>query len=87
MTLAGARDLSHLRVSMSLRLKIAGRIAELSPVAVAFAKQAVNRVFESTLVEGIRHERALFMSLFRTHDQREGMAVFVKKRKSAFRLG
>src|SRR6202000_1980819 len=27
-------------------LKIAGRIAELSPVAVAFAKQAVNRAFD-----------------------------------------
>ena len=47
-------------------LKIAARIAELSPVAVAFAKQAVNRAFETTLVEGVRHERALFMSLFGT---------------------
>ena len=68
-------------------LKIAARIAELSPVAVAFAKQAVNRAFETTLVEGVRHERALFMSLFGTHDQREGMAAFAEKRKPAFRLG
>ena len=35
-------------------------------MAVAFAKQAVNRAFETTLVEGVRHERALFMSLFGT---------------------
>ena len=68
-------------------LKIAARIAELSPVAVAFAKQAVNRTFETTLVEGVRHERALFMSLFGTPDQREGMAAFAEKRKPAFRLG
>ncbi len=68
-------------------LKIAARIAELSPVAVAFAKQAVNRAFETTLVEGVRHERALFMSLFGTHDQREGMAAFAEKRKPAFKLG
>jgi enoyl-CoA hydratase len=68
-------------------LKIATRIAELSPVAVAFAKQAVNRAFETTLVEGVRHERALFMSLFGTPDQREGMAAFAEKRKPAFRLG
>jgi enoyl-CoA hydratase len=67
-------------------LKIAARIAELSPVAVAFAKQAVNRAFETTLVEGVRHERALFMSLFGTADQREGMAAFAEKRKPAFRL-
>src|ERR1700693_946854 len=68
-------------------LKIAERVATLSPVAVAFAKQAVNRAFETTLVEGVRHERALFMSLFGTHDQREGMAAFAEKRKPEFRLG
>jgi enoyl-CoA hydratase len=68
-------------------LKIAERIAGLSPVAVALAKQAVNRAFETTLVEGVRHERALFLSLFGTPDQREGMAAFVEKRKPAFRLG
>ena len=67
-------------------LKIAARIAELSPVAVAFAKQAVNRAFETTLVEGVRHERALFLSLFGTPDQTEGMAAFAEKRKPAFRL-
>jgi enoyl-CoA hydratase len=68
-------------------LKIAERIATLSPVAVALAKQAVNRAFETSLVEGVRHERALFMSLFGTPDQREGMAAFAEKRKPAFRLG
>ena len=68
-------------------LKIAERIATLSPVAVAVAKQAVNRAFETTLTEGVRAERALFLSLFGTEDQREGMAAFVEKRKPAFRLG
>jgi enoyl-CoA hydratase len=68
-------------------LKIAARIASLSPVAVQMAKQAVNRAFETTLAEGVRHERALFLSLFGTHDQREGMAAFAEKRKPAFRHG
>jgi enoyl-CoA hydratase len=68
-------------------LKTAERLASLSPVAVALAKQAVNRAFETTLVEGVRHERALFLSLFGTPDQKEGMAAFVEKRKPAFRLG
>jgi enoyl-CoA hydratase len=68
-------------------LKIAERLAGLSPVAVALAKQAVNRAFETTLIEGVRHERALFLSLFGTPDQKEGMAAFVEKRKPAFRLG
>ena len=47
-------------------LKIAEKIASLSPVAVSMAKQAVNRAFETTLVEGVRYERALFLSLFGT---------------------
>ena len=65
-------------------LKIAEKIASLSPVAVSMAKQAVNRAFETTLVEGVRYERALFLSLFGTPDQREGMAAFVEKRKPVF---
>jgi enoyl-CoA hydratase len=68
-------------------LKIAERVANLSPVAVALAKQAANRAFETTLAEGVRHERALFLSLFGTPDQREGMAAFIEKRKPAFRFG
>ena len=65
-------------------LKAAAKMAELSPVAVAMVKQAVNRAFETTLAEGVRGERGLFLSLFGTPDQREGMAAFVEKRKAAF---
>ena len=68
-------------------LKIGEKIASLSPVSVAMAKQAVNRAFETTLVEGVRYERALFLSLFGTADQREGMAAFVEKRKPVFGKG
>ena len=63
---------------------VAARIAELSPVAVAMAKRAVNAAFETTLAEGVRHERALFLSLFGTPDQREGMAAFTEKRAPRF---
>ena len=65
-------------------IKIADRIAALSPVAVTLAKQAVNRAFETTLTEGVRAERALFLSLFGTPHQREGMAAFIEKRKADF---
>jgi enoyl-CoA hydratase len=68
-------------------VKIADQIASLSPVAVQFAKQAVNRAFESSLAEGVRHERMLFLSLFGTPDQKEGMAAFLEKRKAKFQLG
>jgi len=68
-------------------LKIAERIAAASPVAAAMAKDSVNRAFETTLAEGVRYERALFLSLFGTPDQREGMAAFVEKRRANFHLG
>ena len=68
-------------------LKIAEQIANLSPVAVQLAKQSVNRAFETTLAEGVRYERAVFLALFGTPDQQEGMAAFVEKRKPNFHLG
>jgi enoyl-CoA hydratase len=65
-------------------IKMAEKIASLSPVAVTMAKIAVNRAFETTLVEGVRAERQLFLSLFGTPDQREGMSAFIEKRKANF---
>ena len=65
-------------------IKTAARIAAQSPVAAAMVKRAVNAAFETTLAEGVRAERALFLSLFGTPHQREGMAAFVEKRKPDF---
>ena len=65
-------------------LAVATRLAELSPAAITLAKQAVNRAFDTTLTEGIRAERSLFLSLFGTPDQREGMNAFIEKRKAQF---
>ena len=68
-------------------VKIGSKIAALSSVAVAMGKEAVNRAFESTLVEGVRFERRLFLSLFGTPDAREGMAAFAEKRMPSFGRG
>ncbi len=68
-------------------LKIGEKIASMSPVAAVMAKEAVDRAYESTLREGVRFERRLFLSLFGTPDQREGMAAFAEKRKAKFNLG
>ena len=65
-------------------LKLAGKIASLSSVATQMAKMAVNRAFETTLSEGVRAERQMFLSLFGTPDQQEGMAAFVEKRRAEF---
>ncbi len=66
-------------------LAAATTIAGFSLPAVMMAKEAVNRAFESSLAEGILHERRLFHSLFATADQKEGMAAFVEKRAPEFR--
>ncbi len=66
-------------------LKTATKIAGQSAPALVLAKQAVNRAFETTLAEGVRYERAVFLSLFGTPDQKEGMAAFAEKRKPVFK--
>ncbi len=68
-------------------LKAGEKIAGLSAVATAMAKKAVNTAYETTLGEGVRAERALFLSLFGTPDQREGMAAFIEKRPARFGQG
>ncbi len=65
-------------------IKIAERIAAQSRVANYVAKRAVNAALETTLAEGVQTERMLFLPLFGTVDQREGMSAFVEKRKPAF---
>jgi enoyl-CoA hydratase len=66
-------------------VKVGEKIASLSAPAVAVAKEAVNRAFETTLAEGVKFERRSFQALFATEDQKEGMAAFAEKRKPAFR--
>jgi len=66
-------------------LAAAATIASFSLPSVMMAKEAVNRAFETTLAEGIRFERRTFQALFATHDQKEGMAAFIEKRKPDFK--
>jgi enoyl-CoA hydratase len=66
-------------------VKVGEKIAALSAPAVAVAKEAVNRAFETTLAEGVKFERRVFHALFATEDQKEGMSAFAEKRKPAFR--
>jgi enoyl-CoA hydratase len=69
-------------------MKLAAKVAGQSRAASLLAKRAVNAAFETTLTQGVATERALFMSLFGTPDQKEGMSAFVEKRKPSFdRLG
>src|SRR3984893_5765195 len=63
---------------------VAKTIAGMSLSASRMAKEAVNRAFETTLAEGLLHERRLFHSAFATDDQTEGMNAFTEKRPPDF---
>ena len=65
-------------------IKLAAKVAGQSRVASLLTKRAINAAFETTLTQGVATERGLFLSLFGTPDQVEGMAAFVGKRKPSF---
>jgi enoyl-CoA hydratase/carnithine racemase len=53
-------------------------------VALAAAKEAIHQAVRSPGPAGLARERELFLSLFGTADQREGMRAFVEKRPPRF---
>jgi enoyl-CoA hydratase len=62
-------------------LSVAEKIVSMSRPAAAMAKEAINRAFETPLIEGLNVERNLFHSTFALEDRAEGMAAFIEKRK------
>lgn len=66
-------------------LKAARAIAEKSLPSSMMIKESINRVFETSLSEGVRFERRVFHSIFATADQKEGMSAFVEKRAAQFK--
>jgi len=66
-------------------LSAAGKIASYSQPIVMMAKETVNRAQETPLSEGTRFERRLFLAMFATEDQKEGMNAFIEKRRPEFR--
>lgn len=69
---------------MTEALALARQIAEMPPLAVRFAKRAVNRGMQTDLDSGLEYERYAAAMLVDTEDRREGMRAFVEKRKPVF---
>lgn len=61
--------------------KTAASIAGMPPMAAMVNKEMVNAAYETTLSQGVLHERRLFQILTATEDKTEGMAAFVEKRE------
>jgi enoyl-CoA hydratase len=70
---------------MDEAMSAACKIADKSAVTVRAVKEAVKRADETTLREGLLHERRLFHAMFATEDQKEGMNAFLEKRVPRFR--
>lgn len=61
-------------------LVLAERIAANSPLAVALAKDAARTAMETTLAQGLQHERRNFHVALRSEDCHEGQSAFLEKR-------
>ncbi|HEY5538408.1 MAG TPA: enoyl-CoA hydratase/isomerase family protein [Thermoplasmata archaeon] len=68
----------------SKTFEIATKIAEKSPIAVRFAKEAVKASLRMPLNEGLRYEQSLFSLIFTTEDKDEGVRAFLEKRPPKF---
>lgn len=70
---------------MDEALKLAGKIAAKSQVAIKLTKQAINKAYEMTLQEGLEFEKRNFFIAFSSEDKAEGMKAFVEKRKATWK--
>jgi enoyl-CoA hydratase/carnithine racemase len=62
-------------------LALAEQVGEQSPTSVALCKRLVHFGRNEVIAKGLQGERDLFVELFSTGDQREGVNAFLEKRK------
>jgi enoyl-CoA hydratase len=65
--------------------ELARAMAEKSPAALQFIKEAVRASVRMPLDEGVRLETTLFGLAFSTEDKEEGVKAFLGKRKAEFK--
>jgi enoyl-CoA hydratase len=66
-------------------LTYAKQFDQLPPLAVGFAKQAIDGGADLSLIDGCLLEVELFARAFETEDKTEGLAAFLEKRQADFK--
>src|SRR5437868_10565995 len=66
-------------------MELAGKIADMSPVALMMAKQAVKNAARMSIRAGLESETELFALCFSSEDKDEGVRAFIEKRKADFK--
>ncbi len=62
-------------------LALAEQVGQQSPTSIAFCKRLMHTGRNTVIAAGLEGERDLFVDLFSTKDQREGVNAFLQKRK------
>ena len=70
---------------MDEAMKLAQKIASRPPLAVRYAKDAVNRSQEGDTASGFALESYLHALCCTTEDKKEGVSAFLEKRKGKFK--
>ena len=64
---------------------LAEKIIANAPIAVRYAKEAMNEEYDLAADDAILYENKMFGKCFATDDQKEGMTAFLTKRKAEFK--
>jgi len=63
----------------------ARNVASKGPIALRYAKEAINKGLDLTLGQGLRLEADLYLLLHTTNDRTEGIKAFLEKRPPQFK--
>ena len=71
--------------ALETALALAEQVGEQSPTSIAFCKRLVHSGRNTVLAAGLQGERDMFVELFSTQDQSEGVNAFLEKRKPVWK--
>ena len=71
--------------ALNKALELADKVAKQSPASVRYCKQLIMTAREHPIGTNYSLEREMFVKLWDTEDQKEGVAAFVEKRKPQWR--